>query len=286
MLRFNVHAKSMNNRTQKENEMEFHELSTLFPSFEGTMEFEALCSAIKSDGFDPKYPILTWKGKIIDGRHRYLASQQANITPIYRKLSDEASLETALDEVTKANFIRRSMTTAEKAIVAEKMANLAQGVGKGQNTKDANLHLSLVSIDDAANKMNVSKRSVHSVRNLKNNHPETYEQLEKGEFKTINAAVESTKSTPYRPMKMQKNTAKGTAISYMMINSTMALQFNFDEVGEFLIKNLEETVVGDPRLIPLCKQRAENILNNRPHLEKLYEKLEEFIASLPTTRLQ
>ena len=285
MLRFNVHAKSMNNRTQKENEMEFHELSTLFPSFEGTMEFEALCSAMKSDGFDPKYPILTWKGKIIDGRHRYLASQQANITPIYRKLSDEASLETALDEVTKANFIRRSMTTAEKAIVAEKMANLAHG-GDRTSEQTPNLGLGAISIKDASKKMNVSHGSVESVRNLKKNHPETYEQLEKGEFKTINAAVESTKSTPYRPMKMQKNTAKGTAISYMMINSTMALQFNFDEVGEFLIKNLEETVVGDPRLIPLCKQRAENILNNRPHLEKLYEKLEEFIASLPTTRLQ
>ena len=172
--------------------MEFHELSTLFPSFEGTMEFEALCSAMKSDGFDPKYPILTWKGEIIDGRHRYLASQQANITPIYRKLSDEASLETALDEVTKANFFRRSMTTAEKAIVAEKMANLAHG-GNRTSEQGANRPLAAVSMADAANKMQVSPKSVKRVRELKNNHPETYEQLEKGEIKTINAAVNQAK---------------------------------------------------------------------------------------------
>jgi len=171
--------------------MEFHELSTLFPSFEGTMEFEALALSIKTDGFDPKYPILTWKGKIIDGRHRYLAAQQANVEPTYRNLSDEASLDTALVEVTKANMLRRSLTLVESTIVAEKMANLTSGVGKGQNTKNANLRTSSVSIDDAANKMNVSPRSVDSVRNLKNNHPETYEQLEKGEFKSINAAVKS-----------------------------------------------------------------------------------------------
>ena len=108
--------------------MEFHEISTLFPGFEGTLEFEALVMSLKNYGFDPNYPILTWEGKIIDGRHRYLASQKVGVEPVYHKLSDEASLETALVEVTKANMLRRSMTTTDRAIVVEKMAKMSSGV--------------------------------------------------------------------------------------------------------------------------------------------------------------
>jgi len=265
--------------------MEFHELSTLFPSFEGTMEFEALALSIKTDGFDPKYPILTWKGKIIDGRHRYLAAQQANVEPTYRNLSDEASLDTALVEVTKANMLRRSLTVVEKAIVAEKMANLSSGVGKGQNTKTANLQTSSVSVDDAANKMNVSTRSVGSVRELRNNHPETYEQLEKGEFKSINAAVESTKPKKYRPMVMQKNTAEGSAITFIVNNHTIVNDFTFDEVSDLVMKHLTEKC-NNPKLIPISREYAQTILNNRSGIEKLYKRLEIFLnTTKPVERL-
>ena len=264
--------------------MEFHELSTLFPSFEGTMEFEALALSIKTDGFDPKYPILTWKGKIIDGRHRYLAAQQANVEPTYRNLSDEASLDTALVEVTKANMLRRSLTVVEKAIVAEKMANLAHG-GDRTSEQGVNKRLDLVSIDDAAKQLNVSQTSVDRIRNLRNNHPETYEQLEKGEFKTINAAVESTKPKKYRPMVMQKNTAEGSAITFIVNNHTIVNDFTFDEVSDLVMKHLTEKC-NNPKLIPISREYAQTILNNRSGIEKLYKRLEIFLnTTKPVERL-
>ena len=115
-------------------------------------------------------------------------------------------METAVkDEVTyelekfKAKLTHQAMTTSEKAVIAEKIANMAIGVGKGQNTKETTLTTSFVSIDDAAKKMNVSPVSVKRVRELKKNHPETYEQLEKGNFKSISAAVAFAASKNNKP---------------------------------------------------------------------------------------
>ena len=106
--------------------------------------------------------------------------------------TDEASFETALDDV-KANLLKRPFTVVEKAILAEKLANMTVG-GDRKSYQDLSLNLSSVSIKDAAKQMNVSPRSVRSVRNLRNKHPETYEKLEKGEFKSINAAVQEAKN--------------------------------------------------------------------------------------------
>ena len=106
--------------------------------------------------------------------------------------TDEASFETALDDV-KANLLKRPFTVVENAILAEKLANMTVG-GDRKSYQDLSLNLSSVSIKDAAKQMNVSPRSVRSVRNLRNKHPETYEKLEKGEFKSINAAVQEAKN--------------------------------------------------------------------------------------------
>ena len=106
--------------------------------------------------------------------------------------TDEASFETALDDV-KANLLKRPFTVVENAILAEKLANMTVG-GDRKSYQDLSLNLSSVSIKDAAKQMNVSPRSVMSVRNLKQNYPETYEKLEKGEFKSINAAVQEAKN--------------------------------------------------------------------------------------------
>ena len=113
-------------------------------------------------------------------------------------------METALDEVTyelekfKAKLTHQAMTTSEKAVIAEKIANMAHG-GDRTSEQDDKLQIDSVSIDDAAKKMNVSKGSVHSVRNLKKNHPEAYEQLEKGNFKSIAAAVAFSASKNNKP---------------------------------------------------------------------------------------
>ena len=106
--------------------------------------------------------------------------------------TDEASFETALDDV-KANLLKRPFTVVEKAILAEKLANMTVG-GDRKSDQNISLNLSSVSIKDAAKQMSVSPRSIKSVRNLRNKHPETYEKLEKGEFKSINAAVQEAKN--------------------------------------------------------------------------------------------
>jgi len=112
--------------------------------------------------------------------------------------TDEASFETALDDV-KANLLKRPFTVVEKAILAEKLANMTVG-GDRKSDQNISLNLSSVSIKDAAKQMSVSPRSIKSVRNLRNKHPETYEKLNNGKFKSINAAVQESKNFDYENM--------------------------------------------------------------------------------------
>lgn len=46
-------------------------------------EFACLCQSIRERGFDPRHPILLLNGRILDGRHRYLACQVEGVEPQY-----------------------------------------------------------------------------------------------------------------------------------------------------------------------------------------------------------
>src|SRR5262245_54850204 len=59
-------------------DLAFHEATNLFPLMEGE-EFEQLKADIKANG--QRLPILTFKGKIIDGRNRYRACKELGINP-------------------------------------------------------------------------------------------------------------------------------------------------------------------------------------------------------------
>lgn len=61
--------------------MKFHPACLQLPSMV-PHEYEALVESIRQ-GWDNRYPILTFDGQILDGRHRYLASQKIGVTPTF-----------------------------------------------------------------------------------------------------------------------------------------------------------------------------------------------------------
>lgn len=86
--------------------MEFHELANdypLMPAYElGRMEED-----MRERGFDERFPIVTYDGKILDGRNRYLASENAEVEPLYVEFvgtDDEARMF-----VQRANEERRHL---------------------------------------------------------------------------------------------------------------------------------------------------------------------------------
>ena len=108
---------------------EYHELSTIFSSFEDTEEFKGLVGSIKEHGlFDP---ILVWQGMIVDGRHRHKACIEAGVEPEYEYLVDEVPFDKVRDRVVGANILRRHLTTGQRAMTAAALANMTHGGERG-----------------------------------------------------------------------------------------------------------------------------------------------------------
>ncbi len=91
---------------------EFHPACLLYPNMDPET-FMTLRSSIGA-GYDPSHPILLFEGKILDGRHRYLACQAEGVDPVYAKWDDGNPYNFAWRE----NGVRRAWLSQEqKALV-------------------------------------------------------------------------------------------------------------------------------------------------------------------------
>jgi hypothetical protein len=102
--------------------LKFHEYAEVFPLIDGA-EFDSLVDDIKSYGL--REPIVRYKGKILDGRNRFLASQKAKIKPKYRDFKgDDAA---ALAFVVSANVQRRHLNASQLAMAAARISTMRNG---------------------------------------------------------------------------------------------------------------------------------------------------------------
>lgn len=121
-----------------------HPLSELFPLHDGPPLWE-LRKDIETNG--QLEPISTYQGKVLDGRRRQACCIAAGIAPKYKPF--KGSEAEALAFVVSKNLKRRHLGEAERAGVAAKIANLAEG--RPKTTAGA-----VVSQAAAAEMMNVS----------------------------------------------------------------------------------------------------------------------------------
>lgn len=161
----------------------FHPLANLFPLIEGE-EFEALCADIDENGL--RQPVLLWRGAIIDGRNRYRALHEIGaVSPETGEgAADLVALGFAADvshwphdelarRVISLNLHRRHLDTAQRAMIAAKIATMRHGGARrggddagGEGAapdQAANLPLE-ISVDQAAAMLNVSPRSVRTAK--------------------------------------------------------------------------------------------------------------------------
>jgi N6-adenosine-specific RNA methylase IME4/ParB-like chromosome segregation protein Spo0J len=101
-----------------EKPMEFHEVVSIWPRLPEN-DFQALVADIKTHGLIE--PIWTYQGKIIDGRHRYLACQQAGVEPRYREWNGQGSL---VAFVVSLNQHRRHLESSQRAVIALEIERL------------------------------------------------------------------------------------------------------------------------------------------------------------------
>lgn len=137
--------------------MEFHEYADIFPLIAET-ELQSLSDDIKANGL--LHPVITFNGKILDGRNRYLACMKAGVDPRFEEFSGNDALSFIISE----NLNRRHLNESQRAIVAARLANIEHGGNRKNQT--ANLRLDKVSTETAASMLNVGKRSVELAKEV------------------------------------------------------------------------------------------------------------------------
>lgn len=154
----------------------YHELSMLFPKM-SKRAFKALIRDIRENG--QKVKIVTYQGKILDGRHRYEACLELNIEPVMVPLPDG---EDARSYVISINAAKRDLSQSQRGMVGAKLTNTPKAGGRPRVT-DSTVELTgneepgkvavflsdgagWISVADAAAMMGCSVRIVRSARRV------------------------------------------------------------------------------------------------------------------------
>ena len=129
-------------------------MALLFPELSPS-EFQQMVESIAQRGL--QNPITRWRGQIIDGRHRYEACLLAGVEPRFQDLPDDANpLELVMDQ----NASRRHMSESQRAIAAHKLFEASSGDWAALGLPGVSANLQRFSLAAAAERFNVSRRSV------------------------------------------------------------------------------------------------------------------------------
>ncbi len=150
-----------------------HPYADLFPMMKGEA-FRELVASIRDDGL--QQPIVTFEGKILDGRNRSLACSNAQVKPVYKRYTGDDPL----GFVIRANLTRRHLTTSQRATVAADLATLKDGQRSD--------HVEGSSIETASKALNVSVASTKRAKKVKEQDPEAFETIRAGK-QTVGGAV-------------------------------------------------------------------------------------------------
>jgi N6-adenosine-specific RNA methylase IME4 len=113
--------------TESSNTMEFHPACLLLPKMDAD-EYEALRESIRG-GYNKQHPIVTHDGKILDGRHRYMACQEVGTAPIFVAREDVNPFE----HVRVEHEARRSWKSKEQKVLV--LGALYEGSDAWADTK-------------------------------------------------------------------------------------------------------------------------------------------------------
>ena len=176
--------------------MEFHDYTKFFPLMEGN-EFTQLVADIKEQGLIE--PIVTYQGKILDGRNRFRACVAAGVKPWYELYKGK----TPLVYVISKNIFRRHMSYSQKAVAAldieKEFAEEAKHretnrkgkrSGSGQFRHGGPGTPLGKSAERAAKVVGVSESTVKRIKRIEKDHPEFIFEIRSGKFTVGNAYQE------------------------------------------------------------------------------------------------
>jgi len=168
--------------------LEFHEYSNLFPDMDSD-DFEALKQDIKEKGLIE--PIVLYRGKILDGKHRYRACLELGIEPMWI----EHVSNNPLGFVISMNRHRRHLTKSQLAVIACEALPLFEAEAKkrefsGKHNTDPVAQMPQGqgrSAELAGETFGVGSRYVRDAKIINQESPELLEEIKQGK-KTITQA--------------------------------------------------------------------------------------------------
>lgn len=163
-------------------QLEPHPLANIFPLLDGDAYAEFLAD-VRENGI--REPAVLYQEKILDGRNRYRAAQEAEVVCPTRDYVGRDPL----GYVISLNLHRRHLDESQRAMVAARLANMPVG----NFSKSANLPDSGVSQPRAASLLNVSERSLRSAKAvLDEGAPELVAAVDQGHL-AVSVAARATK---------------------------------------------------------------------------------------------
>jgi len=116
-------------------EWEYHEICLWSPFIEDTVN--KVANRMKLSGFDRNQSVLLYEGKILDGRHRYLAAVKAGIDPIFSEF--QGTREEAIEYVTMKQVERGHWSNEAKEYYYAKRAAALGVREQGDRSNDRSL---------------------------------------------------------------------------------------------------------------------------------------------------
>lgn len=168
--------------------MKLHKYCALLPRMMDD-EFQTLKADIKEHGLLES--VVVYEDSILDGRHRYNICEELEIKPAYVQFESLGYNGSALDFVISKHQ-RRNLTPDQKAVLADKIANLKDGERKVLTNEK-------VTLSEALKSTGASKGQVGKLRKIKKDNPKIIERIEAGET-SINVEYQKT-------LAKQRNTA-------------------------------------------------------------------------------
>lgn len=222
---------------------EIHELANLFPLMTDDA-INTLATNIRENGLLEK--IVLYDGKILDGRNRFMACLRAGVTPEFEQYQGNDPLQ----YVISLNLHRRHLNESQRAVIAERLANMTVGniSGSNQHERKAAKMPDSISQAEAAKMLNVSERTVRNIKAVKESRPELIEQIVSGKLTAGKAYKETQREEKLATIKEiaeQKKVNPLETIIPELILADPPWRYDFAETANREIENQYPTATLD-----------------------------------------
>lgn len=174
-------------------DIKIHPIAACYPILDGK-ELEEFVADVKANGLIN--PIVFLNDELIDGRNRLLAIQQLGWSVSdHRKVLTDKECPDVLAYITSINDRRRHMSASARGAVASDIAKLQ--LGSNQHVTKEGMQLCIPSQQAAAEKLQVSVRSVRTARKVAEKVvPEVMDEVKKSHISLATAAAVSELPKP------------------------------------------------------------------------------------------